>query len=207
MLILLRIIFGALMYWAYREAKLNAVINPMYGDISNAYWVAVVTVLALANGAVWAPFFGEKIGDPLAGGTVNAEYKEPKNWIIKLIRWLEARRCRAFVRWLCFLEGVRKPFIPTAFVIGMENSREGSWLEKVFAREVFRFNNAQQCPKAYMILKRHGVNPGPHASPAINLVLISQEHEIKPDPAKVEVPQAPQAPKPERNERIKLGLD
>lgn len=195
------------MYWAYKEARVNALDNPMYGDIANAYWVAVVVALAVANGIVWAPFLGEKVGDPLAGGTINAEYKEPKNWVLKLIRWLEAKGARGPARWLCFVEGVRKPFLPAAFLVGMNNARPGSWLEKIYAQEVFRFNNAQNCLIAYNILKRHGIDPRPHANPGVNLVLISQEHEIKPDPSVLNVPLAPEAPKPERDKRIKLGFD
>lgn len=205
MLFVLRIFFGVLMYWAFKEARVNASVNPMYGDLTNAYWVAMVVLLALANAFVWAPYFGEKVADPLTGGTINAEYKEPNNLIMKLIRWMDARRMRPFVRWLCFIEGCRKPFLPTAFVIGMENAAEGSWLEKVYATEVFKFNNAQNCLKAYLALKRHGIDPRPHASPGVNMLLISQEHTVKDDPSKLELPEAPPAPKVERNLRIKIG--
>src|ERR1041385_8714084 len=102
MLIVLRIMFGALMYWAFREARMNAQLNPMTGDLSNAYWVAVVVILAIANAAVWAPYFGEKLADPLTGATVNAEYKEPKNLLLCFIRFCEKRGDRSLVCWLCF---------------------------------------------------------------------------------------------------------
>lgn len=207
MLIVLRIIFGALIYWAFKEARMNAQLNPMSGDLSNAYWVAMVVILAIANSAVWAPYFGEKLGDPLAGGTINAEYKEPKNYILKLIRFCEGHGWRSFVTFLCFIEGVRTPMLPAPFVIGMNNARPGSWLEKVYAKEVFKFNNAQNCLRAYKILKGHGVDPGAHAMPGVNLVLISSEHEVKESPAPLDVPEAPPPPKIERDKRIDIGLD
>jgi hypothetical protein len=205
MLILLRIIFGTLIYWAFKEARMNAQTNPQSGDLSNAYWVAVVVILAIANSAVWAPYFGEKLADPLTGGTVDAEYKEPKNWLLKLIRFCEGRGHRSLVTWLCFLEGVRTPMLPTPFVIGMKNARPGSWLEKVYAKEVFKFSNAQNCTRAYEILKQRGIDPRPHHSPGVNLVLTSKEHEVKPTPPPLNVPEAPPPPKLERNPRIDIG--
>jgi hypothetical protein len=205
MLVILRIIFGALMYWAFREARMNAQVNPLSGDLSNAYWVAVVVILAIANAAAWAPYFGEKLADPLTGATVNAEYKEPKNYLLKLIRWGEKRRHRSLVAFLCFIEGVRAPNLPTAFVIGMNNARPGTWLEKIYAKEVFKFNNAQNCVKAYEILKRRGIDPRPHGSPGVNLVLLSNEQEVKQPPPPMNVPPAPPPPKLERNKRIDIG--
>lgn len=205
MLVVLRIIFGALMYWAFKEARMNAQVNPLAGDLSNAYWVAVVVILAIANAAAWAPYFGEKLADPLTGATVNAEYKEPKNYLLKLIRWGEKRRLRSLVTFLCFIEGVRAPNLPTAFVIGMNNARSGTWLEKVYAKEVFKFNNAQNCIKAYEILRRRGIDPRPHGSPGVNLVLLSNEQEVKQTPPPMSVPSAPPPPKLGRNNRIDIG--
>jgi hypothetical protein len=205
MLIALRIVFGALIYWAFKEARLNAEVNPESGDLSNAYWVAVVVILAIANSAVWAPYFGERLADPLTGATVNAEYKERTNYLFKLIRWLETRGHKSLVTFLCFIEGVRAPYLPAAFVIGMNNARRGSWLEKIYALEVFKFNNAQNCLKAYEILKRRGIDPPPHGSPGVNLVLISSEHEVKETPPPMGVPPAPPPPKLERDKRIDIG--
>lgn len=206
MLVILRIIFGGLIYWAFKEARMNALINPMYGDLSNAYWVAVVVILAIANAMVWAPYFGEKVADPLTGGTINAEYKEPKNWLLKLIRICEKHNMRRAVGFLCFVEGVRAPYLPTAFVIGMNNARPGSWFEKIYAKEVFKFNNVQNCMRAFTLLKRHGIDPRPHAMPGVNLALYSLEHEVRATPEPLDVPEAPPPPKLERDKRIDIGL-
>ena len=205
MLIPLRILFGALMYWAFKEARLNAQVNPMYGDLSNAGWVAVVVILAFCNALVWAPYFGEKIADPLTGGTIDAEYKEPKNLLMWLIRKCEKNGSRRLVSILCFIQGVRAPHLPTAFVIGMHNAPKGSWFEKIYAKEVFKFNNAQNCLTAYNILKRRGIDPRPHAMPGVNLLLISNDHEVKAAPPPMGVPQAPPPPKLARDSRIDLG--
>jgi len=207
MWILLRIFFGGLMYWAFQEARLNARGNTLSADVLNAYWVGVVVGLALLNGIVWAPYFGERVSDPLTGGTINAEFTEEKGWLLKMIRYAQNRGWRAITRWLCFVECCRSPWRPTAYIIGLTNARENSWLEKVFATEVFKFNNAQNCLIAYRALKRHGIDPRPHQSPGVNLVLVSEEHEVRETPAAIEVPPAPEPPKIKRNERIKLGLD
>src|SRR5687768_16214051 len=144
---LLRLILGAAMYVAYREARGNAAVNPMSGDLSNAFWVAVVVVLALANGIVWAPYFANKVSDPLTGGTMEGEFKDDKRLLLKAAKWCQVRGRRGLARWLCFLEAVRRPWLPGPYAIGLENAESGSWLEKVYATEVFKFNNAQNCLK------------------------------------------------------------
>jgi hypothetical protein len=207
MLVALRIFFGAVMYWVFKQAQLNAQQNPMSGDLSNAYWTAAIVIVGIANALVWAPYIGERIADPLTGSTVDAEYKEPKRWLLKLIRYCEGRGRRSLVCWLCFIQGVRTPWLPSQFVIGMKNAAAGSWLEKVYAREVFKFNNAQNCMKAFEVLKRHGIDPRPHGSPGVNLVLLSNEHEVKQPPAPLNVPEAPPPPKLKRDPRIDIGSE
>jgi hypothetical protein len=206
MWILLRIILGTLMYVAFKEARQNAAVNPMSGDVSNAFWVAVTVILALANGIVWAPYLANKVADPLTGGTIEGEFKEDKRLLLKAAKWCQMRERRRLARWLCFLEATRRPWLPAAYMVGLENAEAGSWLEKVYATEVFKFNNAQNCLKAFEVLKRHGIDPRPHANPGVNMVLISQEREIKPTPEKMEVPAAPPPPELKRDERIKIGL-
>lgn len=206
MWIVLRVLFAVLMHLAFKEARMNAQVDPMYGDLTNAFWVAVVVMLGIANGIVWAPYFANKISDPLTGGTIDAEFKEEKGLILKAARWCQMRRRHALARGLCFLEAVRRPWLPAAYAMGLENCHPGSWLEKIYATEVFKFNNAQNCLKAYEALKRHGIDPRPHAHPGINLVLISQDREVKEAPSALAVPEAPPPPPIKRDERIKIGL-
>ncbi len=205
MWIVLRIIFGGLMYMAFKEARMNAQADPVSGDLGNAFWVAVVVILALANGIVWAPWFAEKVGDPLTGGTINSQFGEEKNYGIRIAKWLQFRGLRGPARWICFIEGVRNPRVLTPFVLGMATARKGSWLEKMYALEVFKFNNVQNCMNAFTVLKAHGIDPRPHAMPGVNLALISLEHEVKEAPPALPVAEAPPPAPIQRNRRIKIG--
>jgi hypothetical protein len=106
---------------------------------------------------------------------------------------------------LCFLEGVRHPRLPAQFVIGMNHARPGSWLEKVFAREVYKFSNVANAAKAREILRvRHNADPGPHARIEVNLALLADERVPRPEVGVVTVPAAPPPPPLTRNESIRL---
>jgi hypothetical protein len=94
--------------------------------------------------------------------------------------------------------------MPTAFILGFNNSKPGSWFEKVYAREVFRFNSTQNCVLAYDALKRHGIDPRPHPNPEVELALRALEREAKLEPDKVPLPPAPQITSLRRNPRIRL---
>jgi hypothetical protein len=72
---------------------------------------------------------------------------------------------------------VRHPWRPAPFVIGMKNARPGSWLEHVYAREVYRFTNVDNCVRAYQVLRRHGRTPGPHARDEVNRLTAALEKE------------------------------
>ena len=47
MLILLRILFGAAMFFVVREAWVEGEANPMTGDLTNAYYTALGVILAI----------------------------------------------------------------------------------------------------------------------------------------------------------------
>ena len=204
MLGLLRILFGVGLVFAFQKVVENAQAAPETGDLANAFYLAVCVALAIANAVVWAPYFGEKISDPLTGVITRSTYIERKHFLLDLVRWLDSRGARRLALMVSFLEGVQHPDWPTAFVIGLKNAKPGSWLEKVFAREVFRFDNAQNCERAYQALRRHGIDPRPHHNPEINLLFVSIEREVKPVPGKLIVPPAPELPPPRRNRRIRL---
>jgi hypothetical protein len=158
----------------------------------------------MANAVVWAPYFGDRVSGPLTGMMTRGTYVDRKNVLLSLIHWLERRHLRRLTRWSCFLEGVRHPERPAAFVIGLKHAAIGSWLEKVYALELFRFDNAQNCLLAYEALKRHGIDPRPHHNPVVNMLLLSLEREYQPAPQPVAVPPAPPAPALKRDPRIKL---
>jgi hypothetical protein len=204
MLILLRIIFGLLLAAAFREAWRNGQQNLQSGDLLNAYYVAVCVVLAVLNAIVWAPYFGKILSDPITGTITGSTYVERKNRLLKWIYRLQERRWRRLALCFCFLEGIRRPDLPSAFIIGMKLARPGSWLEKVFAREVFRFQNIQNCVEAYRTLRWHGIDPRPHANAEINIALLALEKGVKPDPKPVPIVKAESLARLPRNSRIRL---
>lgn len=206
MLVLLRIIFTGLFLYCVVQARDNAQNNLVAGDMANAFWVGAGVLCAIMCALVWAPYLGAKVADPLTGGMVNSPSAERRNWLLQFIRWLDKKeRAPALIRWLCFLEGVRAPWLPTAFNIGLNHSREGTWLEKIYAREVFKFNNAENCLRAFAALKRHGIDPRPHKNPDVNSVLLSLERGPAPTPDVMHVPAAAPPPALKRDGRIQVG--
>ena len=206
MLVLLRIIFTSAFLYCVVQARDNAHTNLAGGDLTNAFWVGIAVIAAIACAIVWAPYIGAKVADPLTGGMVNSNFVDRKNRLLQLIRWLEKKdRSPALIRFLCFLEGVRAPWLPTAFNIGLRQAKPGSWLEKVYAREVFKFNNAENCMRAFAALQRHGIDPRPHSNPDVNTVLLSVERGPAPEPEIMHVPAAPPPPPLARDKRIRIG--
>jgi hypothetical protein len=203
-LIALRIVFGAALAYGFSKVWQNEQTAPQTGDLVNAFYLAVCVILAMANAVVWAPYFGDRVSGPLTGVMTTGTYVDRKNLLLSLIHWLERRRLRRLTRWFCFLEGVHHPERPAAFVIGLKHATKGSWLEKVYALELFRFDNAQNCLLAYEALRRHRIDPRPHHNPGVNMLLLSLEREARPTPEPVPVPSAPPAAALKRDRRIKL---
>ena len=205
MLVLLRILFGAaLLYELIQGARIAPSTIPVAGDVTGAFYLAVCIGLGLLNAVVWAPHIGSTISGPLTGVITESTYVERVNWILRWARWLENRAWRRAAVGICFWEAIRHPSSPAPFVIGFRNARPGSWFEKVFAWEVFRLNNIQNCVQAYLALKRHGIDPRPHPTQEINIVLLSLERQPRPEAAKVPVPLAAKPSALQRNPRIRL---
>src|SRR5215467_3351332 len=124
---------------------------------------------------VWAPVIGEKLSDPLTS-TITRETSLPPqtNSVVQAISYLQRRGCHRLALLLVFIEGIRHPKLPQAALLGLRSARPGSFLEKCFAKEVYRFNNIQNCLYAYKILKeRHGVTLPAHRQPEVNLALLN----------------------------------
>lgn len=204
MLVLLRIVFGLALLHELVEGARRAPDTGEAGDLTGAAYLAVCVVLGILNALVWAPYLGAKVAGPLTGMFTGGEYVERTNWVMRLVRRCDARGWRRLTVALSFWEAVRHPSAPAPYVTGFNNARPGSWLEKVFAREVFRFNNTQNCVEAYLALKRHGITPRPHPSQEVNMVLLSLERPPRPEAEKVSVPSAPPPPALQRNPRIRL---
>lgn len=204
MLIVLRILFGAIFLHFARLAWLNAERNPAAGDLENAFYTAICVVLALANAMVWAPYIGSKLSDPLTSTVTQSTFVDQVNYLMKLAQWLARRGWRRTVLLLAFLEGIRRPHTTVPFIIGFQQARPGSWLEKVFAREVYRFQNIQNCIKAYQVLKAHGRPPGAHPNAEVSMAILALEKEAREPSPKYKLPPAAPRPRLLRNRRIVL---
>lgn len=160
-------------------------------DMTGVFWIAYCVVLAILTAVAWVPWFGEKASDPATGPMTQGAFFERSNRLLAAIRSLERRGWRRTVRWLAVIEGVRHPWLPGAFIAGLNTAAPGSWLERVYAREVLRFNNVDNCVRAYRILRDHGETPPPHRNDNINSLLVSLDRSAAPDPTSLPVPEAP----------------
>lgn len=155
---------------------------------------------------LWAPVIGAKLSDPLTS-TFNADTSIPAdpNRLVRSIRWLQGRRWHRPALFLVFIEGMRHPSLPQPSLLGLRSVKPGSFLEKCFAKEVFKYNNVQNCLYAYKILtERHSFTPPLHQQPEVNLAISNLTREPKPEPAKYEVKSAAAPQRTARNPRIKL---
>jgi hypothetical protein len=204
-LIALRIFFGAAFLFVCGEAVANAREAPMTGDLRNAYYLVLCVILGLANGAVWAPYFGAKLSEPFTNLFTQDSSADGRNPIQGLLFRLQDRGHRRLTVLCALLEGWHHPVRPTAFLVGLRNARPGTWSEAYFARKVFEFDNAQHCLEAFNVLRKYGIDPRPHRNPEVNTVLMAHERQVKPDPTRLPVFPAP-APGPlKRDPRIKLA--
>lgn len=202
MIVFLRILFGAgllgVMFLALREPNLNVA-----GDVTPGYYLAMSLVLALANAIVWASWVGERIAGPLDSMYVGKGASASPHLLLRLARRADARKHRRMAAFLAVLEGVRHPDFSGAFIVGMRNARPGSWLEKVFAREVYRFDSIENCIRAHAILRQHGIKPPPHSNKEVSGVLLSLDHRDRPPAETLSVPKSAEV-ELKRNPRIRL---
>lgn len=155
---------------------------------------------------LWAPVVGEKLSGPLTA-TFNSDTSIPAdpNRLVRMIRWLQRRRWHRPALFLVFLEGIRHPSLPQPALLGLRSVKPGSFLEKCFAKEVFKYSNVQNCLVAYKILtERHGITPPLHHQPEVNLAISSLTRERPPDPVKYQLKTAAPVQRAARNPRIKL---
>ena len=201
---LARWVFTGLFAWQLWRACAGATAD-LSADVSNAGNFAMAIITGVAAAITWAPVIGDLVSKPITAPLTSGVPAARRGKVIRYIRRLEAGGWRRTALGLCFLEGARRPDLPGAFLMGLRNSRPGSWTEKVFAKEVYRFNNIANCIKAREILMlRHDFDPGLHDQPEINLILLAQRREARPPAVPVVMP--PSAPRPvlSRNPRIRI---
>ena len=166
--------------------------------------------VGLAGGIIvailWAPVVGEKLADPLTSTFIQETSlpSEPGRLVQSIMR-AQRRGWHRLALVLVFLEGVRRPTLPTAPLLGLRSVRPGSLLEKWLAKEVYHYNNIQNCLHAYTILReRHGVIPPLHNHPEVNLAISNLTRERPPEATTIPLKKAPPAVTPKRNSTIKL---
>lgn len=204
MLAILRVLFGFALFAVFGKAVEVAGPTAQTEGTTDAGYLALAVIIGIANAVVWAPWVGRWMADPLTGAFTAGHPADFTNSTLQLAHKLALRRWRRSALFFAFLEGVRHPDLPGAFVLGMGQARSGSWLEKVFAKEVWRFENAENCLRAWKILQRHGVEPDMHRKPEVHLLILAQRREVPPTPEVLVVRPAPPAPKPVRNPGIRI---
>ncbi len=200
---LVRIPLTILLAWTfYRELMRHAELTGGGAILLLAYGLTGAIILAI----LWAPVIGDKLSDPLTSALSNAtSLPSPPN---RLVRWISQLQQRGWHRpalLLVFVEGIRHPNLPQPALLGLRSCRPGSLLERCFAREVYKYNNIQNCLHAYSILKeRHGICPPLHQHPEVNLAILNLTRQPAPEPAKVQVVPKPVPVTPPRNPRIQI---
>lgn len=204
MLILLRILFTGAFIYDLVKADESAGGPLRAGDLTPAFYLATTVILAILTAMVWAPLVGEHMAGPFGRLFTEGKGVAEDDFVSRLIRRLHARGHRKTALFFCFIQGLNRPWLPGPFIIGLKNSRPGSWLEKVFAREVLRFDNVQHCMLACEALERQGIHPPLDQHPELKVLMAGKERGASPDAPPVPVPKAPAPPSPKRNPRIRL---
>lgn len=161
---------------------------------------------AIAVAILWAPVIGDKLSDPITSTlTHDTSVAAAPNHLVGWIHRCQRRGHHRLALLLVFAEGIRNPTLPQPALLGLRSVRPGSFLEKCFAKEVYNYNNIQNCVHAYTILKeRHGVTLPPHKHPEVNLAIMNLSRERAPEPAKLQLKPAEKPALPARNYRIRL---
>jgi hypothetical protein len=203
LLFLVRIPLTLLFAWSLakallRESELSG------GDMVFLLGYALAGAVVMA--ILWAPVVGEKLSDPVTSTLTRETSLPPKtNTLVQWITYLQRRGYHRPALLLVFIEGIRHPDLPQPALLGLRSVRPGSFLEKCLAKEVYKFNNVQNCLHAYKILtERHGIIPPLHKHPEVNLALMNLNRERPPEPAKIELKPTTEAAPPARNPRIRL---
>lgn len=204
MLILFRVVFGLLFLHVVRLALDNAAQAPMTGDLANAAYLGIALLLAIANAAVWAPFFGARLADPITGTFTDGTYLESRNLLLQAIRLCRRKGWQNCALAIAVMEGVLHPERPAAFVAGLQSARPGSRWERIFALELWRFDNIQTCRRAFEILQQHGLDPRPHHNQEVNLTLLALDRPPAPEPKPLPITIHALPPEPKRDHRIQL---
>jgi len=204
MLVLLRIALTGAFVWLLWSASVESSAN-LENDVVNAGRFALAIVVGFAAALTWAPLFGELIAGPVTGLMNDGSVSGHNPWLVRKAQAYAYRGRRRLAVLLSFIAGVLRPNLPAPFVVGMDNSRPGSWLELAFAREVWRFNNVANCIRAHdLMVLNHDVKPPAHPVPEITLALLAHVRPPHETPEDLPLPPAPPPPPLQRNPRIRI---
>ncbi|MCS1407261.1 MAG: hypothetical protein M2R45_00418 [Verrucomicrobia subdivision 3 bacterium] len=115
MLIILRIVITGTLIYVFREMHAHGAIANISGDLTQAFFMSIVLVLAILLAVVWVPFLGEKIADPLTGELISGSFANHRRWLPRLIRWAKTHRYRRLTLFCSILEGLNNPDFPMPF--------------------------------------------------------------------------------------------
>ncbi|MBM3876439.1 MAG: hypothetical protein FJ386_06940 [Verrucomicrobia bacterium] len=203
MLTILRILFtGALVFVMWRGSQEGP--GSGAADTTAAYYMGLSLILAIGTGIVWAPAVGAMVVAPLDATLTCGSFMVEEHKSLRLVYWLIKRKHRRLAVFFCLVEAVNHPDWPTAYNIGMRHAKRGSRLERIFAKEVWRFDNAQNALLAHEVLRRHGVAPPPHTNSEVMWQLTMREKKETPMREPIPVPPAASPPPLKRNPLIKL---
>ncbi len=204
MLVLFRLFFTGLFVWLLAQLSRSGQ-GSVQTDLNSAGWFATAVIVGIAAACTWAPVIGSAVAGSVTGVMTDGTPFSGPDGTHRWIYWALRRGYRRLALLFCVGRGIWDPDQPAAFIIGMEQARAGTWLEKVFAREVWRFSNVQNCLRAHDLLQyRHGEIPPEHSQTSIQLALIARLPTAKPEaPLLAMLPAAP-PPKLGRRKRIQL---
>jgi hypothetical protein len=176
---LLRLLLTAGLIYGMVQVNQTPLDGAGAGGLTGTVWMGLTLALAVAAALAWAPVVvGRLVTNPLTDPLAAGSDPEHRPW--RLIRWCHARGHHRAVRWLCFVAGVRRPWLPTPFVFGLVNSVPGSLLERLFAAEVLRSKTAFDSSESRELLQALAGEANPRRSPAVGRVLNALA--LAPDP-------------------------
>lgn len=190
MLILLRILVTGSWFGCFIMAARCA--GTTSGDLAALGYMVIGILLSIAMSAVWTPW----LADFLCGSLNvldDCTYIESKSRLNSMIDWASRRRLYSFVVLLCLLKGYLRPELPSTFLRGLKHSKSGSWLQRIFARRVYRFNNSQNSLRAAKVLQEQGENPGMHQNPEVVLLMLQEKRKKLEKTQRIRIP-APRRP-------------
>ena len=150
------------------------------GDMAAIGYMMIGIFLGIAMSAVWTPVIAEFLCGSL-DVLDECTYIERRSRLNKAIDWASRNKYFPLLVFLCLVKGFLRPELPSAFIKGLKHSKPGSWAQKMFARRVYRFNNAHNSLQAAKVLEEHGEKPAGHHNPEVIIFLMEEEKKRKMD--------------------------